>query len=324
MIIGFFTFSKSFQIRDFGGIAMKNKKNLLSVLLVAVLLVATVCGVLVFGANAAATNEVYVVDGVGGSEDAEGNPTYATIKAALQAAATQAPEWEAGSTLTVKLTADVTLVGQTGDIVFEVPTIFIADDTKLPITIISAKADGTNVNLIFSSATDNEEFCFTNDYTFENLNMQVKRPTNSSRFHRFIAGSGNVTLKNVVLSDTAEGACNASFYGDVGGEGNKAVFKGWTKANVDAEKARYESDYIRTSIIFDGTDCAPTASNNWTVQKLVARSASGNWSVAGEDITITNEMTEASLVVDGDSSVGRLTGLPLTTGSVNLPGKTRI
>ncbi len=195
---------------------MKNKKNLLSVLLAAVLLCACVAGMLVTGVSAEEpTHKVLEVDGVGAS----GSGKYKTVTAALRSVSSSS--WAPGSTLTIEISVvatsgeGLTKIASASSMfnVFGVQTLFVSDGTKLPITIRSEYvAEGENESRsslrFLNWGYSTYSYFFSNDYTFENIdlyfskNVQTKWNTDGSRqitarSDYLYAGSGEVTFKNV-------------------------------------------------------------------------------------------------------------------------------
>ncbi|MBR5295828.1 MAG: hypothetical protein IKU24_04480, partial [Clostridia bacterium] len=172
---------------------MRNTK-LWSVLLAAVLLCASVVGLVIVGAQAEGVVYDWYVDGVGAADD-----HYATIDDAMKAAYAK-KDWAEGDSLAIYITKSGTATTfntvqtgaqvNTGRHLFNVATIFRADNTKLPITI-----DGTEDmnSLIFGNTPawtsgGKQAFIASNDYTFKNLDLTAWAATE----HLFYAGSAMV------------------------------------------------------------------------------------------------------------------------------------
>ena len=173
---------------------MRNAK-LWSALLVAVLLAACVLGVLFTGASASDTRiptatTTYVVC-------TDGN----TIRACLDKAAGE--NWAENSVLEIQFTNQDESIytpadaanGVSGFTMFETPTIFREDDTKLPIVIRGMKADKAS-----SIRTPSNGYSAANDYYFTDLTIIGG---SSGKSVTFYAGCGELVFENVHVENIA-------------------------------------------------------------------------------------------------------------------------
>ncbi len=279
---------------------MRNTK-LWSVLLAAVLLCACVVGVLFVGTQAQGTAYAWYVDGVGTAEN-----SYATIDAAM-AAAKAKTDWAAEDTLTIYVTASGTTstfnTAQTGGQVntgrnlFNVITVFRADNTQLPITIDGdnpATADAVEQNTLLItepvwSLGGKLSFSATNDYTFKNLDLSSW----GNSAYAFYAGAGEVTFNNVNFGSTQSMVITPSV-------GGWTPFINWTPAQLEANKAKDGSGLVETAFIFLNTNYGKT---NGT---LSCRSANvgiaDKGSATGGGLTVLTNMFRNKIVIGTGST----------------------
>ena len=202
---------------------MRNAK-LWSVLCAAVLLCACIAGVLFTGASASETRipEATATYVVGTDGD--------TIRACLEKAATQT--WGATDVLKIQFSgtdssayaAPDAANGVSGYTLFEVTTVFRADNTKLPIVIEGTDADNA-ATLTFGQ----NDYAATNDYHFTTLTIgggKEKKPV------RIFAGCGELVFENTTHSNSSY----TYYFGDNNGTD---TFEGWDAdklaANVNEE-----------------------------------------------------------------------------------------
>ncbi len=197
---------------------MRNAK-LWSVLLTAVLLCACIAGVLFTGASAsdsriptATTTYVVGTDG-------------ATIRACLEKASGET--WSKDAVLEIQFSGSDSSIyaspdpqnGISGYTMFETPTIFREDDTKLPIVI-----RGTDEEKAATITSASNGYNATNDYYFTNLTIGGGKDKFSVIFY---AGCGELVFENTIHKNTGY----TYYYGD-----NQAMdtFIGWDAAKLAA------------------------------------------------------------------------------------------
>ena len=202
---------------------MRNAK-LWSVLCAAVLLCACVVGVLFTGASASETRipEATTTYVVGTDGD--------TIRACIEKAATQT--WGKDDVLKIQFSgtdssaysAPDAANGVSGYTLFEVTTVFRADNTKLPIIIEGTDADNA-ATLTFGQ----NDYAATNDYYFTSLTIgggKEKKPV------RIFAGCGELVFENTTHN-------NSSYTYYFGDNNATDTFEGWDAdklaANVNEE-----------------------------------------------------------------------------------------
>ncbi len=273
---------------------MRNTK-LWSVLLAAVLLCACVVGVLFVGAQAEGTAYTWTVDGVGTATDC-----YATVDAAMIAA--DAKTWAAGDSLTLSVTAETTTTFNTaatggqansGRNLFNIKTIFRADNTKLPITIDGGEAQVALLMTapVWKPVGTQLAFAATNDYTFKNLNLSSWAATS----YAFYAGAGMVTFENVEFGATQ----NMTITAAVGGW--TPFVSSWNQAKFDANKA--EDGLLETGFIFKNTDYG--AKTGILTCKSTDTGIAGA-GVAVNDLTIKNTMMRNKIVIGEGATVANI------------------
>ena len=215
---------------------MRNAK-LWSVLLAAVLLCACVVGVLFTGASASdsripTATTTYVV-GTDGD----------TIRACLENAAEET--WGATDVLEIQFSGEDSSMyakpdpenGISGYTLFEVATIFRADNTKLPIVIRGM--DEEKAALLKGGSNG---YNGTNDYYFTNLTIDGGKDASSVTFY---AGSGKMVFENTQHDNTAY----TYYYGDCQATD---AFIGWDETKLAANVN--EDGLLETGIVF-GNGC---------------------------------------------------------------------
>ena len=225
---------------------MRNAK-LWSVLCAAVLLCACVAGVLFTGASASDTRipeatDIYEV-GIDGD----------SIRACLSEAADAT--WSKDDVLEIRFSGTDTSLyaapdaanGISGYTMFETPTIFREDNTKLPIVI-----SGTAEDRAATITTPSNGYNAANDYFFNNLTIVGG---SSGRSVAFYAGCGELVFENVHVSNIVY----TYFYGDCQ---VMDCFIGWTEEHVKANVN--EKGLLETGIIM-GEGCTGLNSSDGTL-----------------------------------------------------------
>ena len=253
------------------------KVKLLSVIFVLVLLCAFGLGILMTGTTAANGVTEWTVDGT----------TYATVKAALTAAASE--PWAADESLVItvdpaklaseSISHDAGGTAYAGGIAFGQKTIFRADGTRLPITI-QGSSDRTAFTLNITKGT---KVACANSYTFKNLTFPIGDTSSATHIY---AGSGQVAFENVATGSGVLGVFAADNF-------SARAFDGWADANVTANADK--NGNIRTTMAFregfkyvhkayECNTCAVKDSDGWT---------------SYEGVSLKPEDTSVELLLDG-------------------------
>lgn len=173
---------------------MKNTK-LWSVLLACTVLFACVLGVLFTGAGAEGANKIVFAVGDLTVEElgVEGATYAADIMGALSALDENSRQHASDTVAEIHIKGNLT-GGDQGNLLFAQKTIWRADGTKLPISIIGHDTASPRDAYIYLDGIGGWYTC-ANDYSFENLTLPV-----GDQVTYFYAGSGNIRLDNVNLT----------------------------------------------------------------------------------------------------------------------------
>ena len=259
------------------------RTKLLTTLLALVLLCACVAGVLMLSAQAAGTDYVWSVDGVGTAED-----SYLDINKAI-AAAYSKKDWEAGDTLTIQITASNTAAADaTGRLLFGKYSIFRADNTLLPITI-DGGANRYGFGLNGTGYKDGHGISCTNDYTFTNMDLNW-----GSVETNFRAGCGQVTFDNVSFGAEAK----MKFSADCS---SRVIFDTWTEDRFNA-MADANGIYTTTLSFYNTT-------YNAADNVVSARQIAGSYTTTDNNDGLTKKASDTrnKLVLGEGAVVGKVT-----------------
>ncbi len=279
-------------------------KKILSILIAAVLLCAAIVGVVFIGADAGGTSYTWYIDGVGTAEN-----SYATIDAAMSAAKAKT-DWAADDTLTIYVTASGTTStfntastggnADTGRHLFNVITVFRADNTQLPITIDgdNPATDTVEQNTLLITEpvwtlSGMKSFAASNDYTFKNLDLSSWAATT----YAFYAGSGEITFENVNFGSTQTMTISPSV-------GGWTPFKNWTQEQFDANEAADGSGLVETSIVLLNTDYGKT--NGKLTCRTGDNGLSTNGNATGGGVNVKTNMFRNKIVVGEGSNVANI------------------
>ncbi len=174
------------------------KKNLLSLLLAVAMILSCIAGVMAIGAGAEGANKiVFAVGDLTVDELDEGAIYAADIMSALSVLDVNSRQHPSDTTAEIHIKGNLT-GGDQGNLLFAQKTIWRADGTKLPISIIGHDTAQPRDAYIYLDGIGGWYTC-ANDYTFENLTLPV-----GDQETYFYAGSGNVRFDNVSLMSAGE------------------------------------------------------------------------------------------------------------------------
>ncbi len=289
---------------------MRNNK-LWSVLLAAVLLCACVVGVLVIGAQAEGQQYYMTVGDAEGayadkvSADATFIANYDGIDAAMAAAAAKT-DWAAGDSLVIYITSSETTApafasGTAGRHLFNVSTIFRADNTKLPIEINGDDPSTEDVEkyaLGLGTPTYVKDgdgktilptFGATNDYTFKSIDLSAW----ANQYVVFLSGSGRVTFNDTTLSSAASDE-HMMLSAQVS---EWTVVQGWNQAKFDANAV---DGLLDSSFTFIDT---AYGYQNGTLATRVHNGGIAKTGAVANDITFMSNMFRSKLVIGDGANV---------------------
>ena len=170
------------------------RKSLISLLLVAALTVSCVVGLMLHATAEGANKIVFAVGDLTVEDLGVEGATYATdIMGALSVLDADSRQHAADTTAEIHFKGRTT-GGDQDNLLFAQETIWRADGTKLPISIIGHDTDAERDAYIYLDAIGGWYTC-ANDYTFVNLTLPV-----GDQVTYFYAGSGHIRLDNVNLS----------------------------------------------------------------------------------------------------------------------------
>jgi len=212
------------------------KAKLWSVILAAMLLCICAVGMLFTGVSASDSRIPEATDTYAVGTDGD------TIRACLEKAAGRT--WGATDVLEIQFTGSDSSAyakpdaanGVSGYILFEVPTIFREDNTKLPIVI-----RGMDENRASTILTAENTYCSANDFYFTNLTMNG----GSGVTVNIYAGCGKLVFENT----THKNLSKTYYFGD---NLSMDAYRGWDAAKIAANQN--EKGLIETGITF-GNGC---------------------------------------------------------------------
>ena len=174
------------------------RKSLISLLLVAAMIVSCVVGLMLHATAEGANKIVFAVGDLTVDELGVEGATYTTdIMGALSVLDAKSRQHASDATAEIHIKGNLT-GGDQGNLLFAQKTIWRADGTKLPISIIGHDTDSPRDAYIYLDGIGGWYTC-ANDYTFVNLTLPV-----GDQVTYFYAGSGNVRFDNVKLLSSGE------------------------------------------------------------------------------------------------------------------------
>ncbi len=282
---------------------MKAKRNLLSVLLVAVLLVATVCGVLVFGANAAGETVWYVDSTTTGTDSAPAEEGASLVFPTLQGAVNYAAnknDWGADEELRIEIRdTDISVVKSSNYLLVSTAkkAALRSDYTYLPITITSES--DAKVNLTLAPLTDGTvgNLYMVNNYTFDNINFIP-----SANFTMYCGASRvefhDCTFQNATTLDNA--GKEVAITGSVMASG---YLLGNYTVNYNTLEHRLVNGKITSEVILSGTT---NLGANVSAYATGSPAGTSNWA-ATVDIKAADGSTVLATISKTEDIDGKLT-----------------
>ena len=174
------------------------RKSLISLLLVAAMTVSCVVGLMLHATAEGANKIVFAVGDLTVEELGVEGATYTTdIMGALSALDANSRKHSSDTTAEIHFKGSLT-GGDQGNLLFAQKTIWRADGTKLPISIIGHDTAEPRDAYIYLDGIGGWYTC-ANDYSFKNLTLPV-----GDQVTYFYAGSGNIRLDNVNLTSAGD------------------------------------------------------------------------------------------------------------------------